>query len=130
MNNRQAKLKELKKLRESGSTRSYDLEVFVANKTDLPAIYDQVTEEQYHQIAKRAALEDDFVVDDNGNGYAGALEDWDNHSEMSDHEDRKRKKPQKDIKKLLAKQASAVPKRAAKAVVFCFDLARTYCHRC
>jgi DNA polymerase alpha subunit A len=41
-------------------------------------IFDLVPEDEFNSIAKRMMLEDDFVVDDNGEGYgAGGLEDWD-----------------------------------------------------
>ena len=52
---------------------------------DLAPIYDEVTEMEYNQIAKRALLEDDFIVDDNGQGYVGrGLEDWDTKQESSE----------------------------------------------
>ncbi|KAK5665249.1 DNA-directed DNA polymerase alpha catalytic subunit pol1 [Batrachochytrium dendrobatidis] len=67
-------LQRLKELRESGNTSLRDYEV--AGTAD---IFDVVTEEEYNTLSKRTRLEDDFVVDDNGEGYAnGGLEDWDN----------------------------------------------------
>ncbi len=45
---------------------------------DSAPIYDVVPEDEFNTIAKKMMLEDDFVVDDNGEGYAqGGLEDWD-----------------------------------------------------
>jgi DNA polymerase alpha subunit A len=44
-----------------------------------------VTEEEYEAIARTRMAEEDFVVDDDGQGYAGYVEDWDrarrSHSE-------------------------------------------------
>lgn len=68
-----AQFKRLKELRLAGETRLYDV-----NSEEEADIYDEVTEEEYKAIAKRAMLEDDFVVDDTGQGYAeNGLEDWD-----------------------------------------------------
>lgn len=57
---------------------------------DTP-IFEQVTEEEYNAIAQRNMRDNDFIVDDNGEGYVdNGLEDWDNvsmDSESSDDED-------------------------------------------
>ena len=55
-----AKLRDLRKKRET-NLQHYKVE-------DDSAIYDMVTEEEFNKIAKRVILEDDFVVDDNGEG--------------------------------------------------------------
>ncbi len=56
---------------------------------DTP-IFEQVTEEEYNAIAQRNMRDNDFIVDDNGEGYVDqGLEDWDNvsmDSESSDDE--------------------------------------------
>jgi DNA polymerase alpha subunit A len=59
-------------------------------------IFELVTEEEYTKIAKRAILEEDFVVGDNGE-YSRGLEDWDHHEEEndSDPDEVKAKKPKK-----------------------------------
>ena len=47
-----------------------------------------MTEAEYNAIAQRNLREDDFIVDDNGEGYLGnGLEDWDNVSHSSDDDD-------------------------------------------
>ena len=56
---------------------------------DAP-IFEQVTEEEYNAIAQRNMRDNDFIVDDNGEGYVdNGLEDWDNvsMSESSDDDD-------------------------------------------
>ena len=35
---------------------------------DAKQIFDHVTEEEFNSISKKVALEDDFIVDDNGQG--------------------------------------------------------------
>ncbi|KAJ3276787.1 DNA-directed DNA polymerase alpha catalytic subunit pol1 [Terramyces sp. JEL0728] len=64
-------------------------------------IYDEVTEEEYNAIAKRAILEDDFVVDDNGEGYGRGIEDWDapqsdSESDLEQDQVPKKRKKKKD----------------------------------
>ncbi|KAK2740212.1 DNA-directed DNA polymerase alpha catalytic subunit pol1 [Myotisia sp. PD_48] len=68
-----AKLAELRALRASGKKRltSYEVE-----ETD--DIYDQIDEEGYKKLVRRRLDRDDFVVDDNGEGYADdGREEWD-----------------------------------------------------
>ncbi|KAH6570971.1 hypothetical protein BASA60_007400 [Batrachochytrium salamandrivorans] len=65
--------KRLKELREAGTTNLRDYET-----VENVDIFDEVTEEEYNTLNKRSRLEDDFVVDDNGEGYGNnGLEDWD-----------------------------------------------------
>lgn len=60
-----AKLAELKALRASGKKRleSYQVE-------DQGDIYEEVDEEGYKKVVRGRLDEDDFVIDDNGEGYA------------------------------------------------------------
>ncbi|KAL1968603.1 hypothetical protein VTN77DRAFT_1813 [Rasamsonia byssochlamydoides] len=60
-----AKLEELKALRAAGKKRLSTYEV-----EDQGAIYDEVDEEGYKKVVRQRLDEDDFVVDDNGEGYA------------------------------------------------------------
>lgn len=104
--------------------------------TTAAPIYDEVTEEEYNLISKRAAFEEDFVVDDNGEGYAGrGLEDWDNHasdySSDEDHNDKGKRKRQKHkdpisnmFKQQLKKKAPVIPQQ-----VSVFDSAAAECRR-
>lgn len=68
-----AKLAELRALRQSGKKAfdSYRVE-------DAADLYDEVDEDGYKKIVRERLNEDDFVVDDNGEGYADdGREDWD-----------------------------------------------------
>jgi DNA polymerase alpha subunit A len=68
-----AKLAELRALRQSGK-KAFD-NYRVQEATDL---YDEVDEDGYKKIVRDRLNEDDFVVDDNGEGYADdGREDWD-----------------------------------------------------
>jgi DNA polymerase alpha subunit A len=60
-----AKLAELKALRAAGKKRlsTYEIE-------DQGSIYDEVDEEGYKKVVRERLDQDDFVVDDNGEGYA------------------------------------------------------------
>jgi DNA polymerase alpha subunit A len=70
---RRAKLAELKALRQAGKKafESYQVE-------DVANLYDEVDEAGYKEIVRDRLNQDDFVVDDNGEGYADdGREDWD-----------------------------------------------------
>ncbi|KAJ3315983.1 DNA polymerase alpha catalytic subunit [Boothiomyces sp. JEL0838] len=83
----------LRALRENKETNLHHYKI-----EEKAPIYDEVTEEEYNAIAKRAILEDDFIVDDNGEGYGRGIEDWDAPQSDSDSDleqeqiTRKRKK--------------------------------------
>lgn len=67
-----ARLQELRALRASGKTRlsTYKVE-------DAEELYDIVDEESYKKIVRGRLEQDDFVVEDNGEGYADdGREDW------------------------------------------------------
>lgn len=67
-----AKFAELRALRASGKRRldTYQIE-------DQGAIYDEVDEEGYKKVVRGRLNEDDFVVDDKGEGYADdGREEW------------------------------------------------------
>ena len=67
-----ARLAELRALRASGKTRlaSYQVE----EEEDL---YDEVDEEGYKKVVRSRLDQDDFIVDDNGEGYADdGREEW------------------------------------------------------
>lgn len=71
--NARARFAELRALRESGKTRldSYQVE----QEADL---YEEVDEDGYKKIVRERLNQDDFVIDDNGEGYADdGREDWD-----------------------------------------------------
>lgn len=70
---RRAKLAELAALRKSGKKTfdTYEVE-------DAQDLYEEVDEDRYKKIVRDRLNQDDFVVDDNGEGYADdGREDWD-----------------------------------------------------
>jgi DNA polymerase alpha subunit A len=70
---RAARLAELRALRASGKTRLSTYQVEEAED-----VYDEVDEEGYKKEVRRRLDQDDFVVDDNGAGYADdGREEWD-----------------------------------------------------
>lgn len=69
---RAAQLAQLKALRASGKTRldSYQVE-------DAQSIYDEVDEDGYKSVVRNRLDRDDFVVEDDGQGYADdGREEW------------------------------------------------------
>ncbi|KFZ17349.1 hypothetical protein V502_04634 [Pseudogymnoascus sp. VKM F-4520 (FW-2644)] len=70
---RSSKLAELRALRESGKKRLDTYEVH--QEEDL---YEEVDEDGYKKVIRDRLNQDDFVIDDNGEGYADdGREDWD-----------------------------------------------------
>ena len=70
---RAARLAELRALRAAGKTRLSTYEVQEEEK-----VYEEVDEEGYKKVVRSRLDRDDFVVDDNGEGYAddGREEEW------------------------------------------------------
>lgn len=71
--NHRAKMAELRALRQSGKKAfdSYKVD-------DMDDLYEEVDEDGYKKIVRDRLNKDDFVVDDNGEGYADdGREDWD-----------------------------------------------------
>lgn len=72
MASRASRLAELKALRSSGKTRLSTYEVKEAEN-----LYDEHDEAGYNKIVRARLDQDDFVVDDNGGGYADdGREEW------------------------------------------------------
>ncbi|KAH7243278.1 uncharacterized protein BKA55DRAFT_647837 [Fusarium redolens] len=93
-----ARLAELKALRESGK------KVFDTYKVaDVDNLYDEVDEDGYKKVVRERLNQDDFVVDDNGEGYADdGREDWDRvqaYGSESEEEATIRGRPSKTAKK-------------------------------
>lgn len=84
MASRAARLAELKALRAGGKTRLATYEV-----EEVEKIYEEVDEESYKKVVRKRLDDDDFVVDDNGAGYADdGREDWqDTPQDYSESED-------------------------------------------
>lgn len=69
---RAARLAELRALRASGKTRLSTYEV-----QDEKKVYEEVDEEGYKKVVRDRLDRDDFVIDDNGEGYADdGREEW------------------------------------------------------
>jgi DNA polymerase alpha subunit A len=71
--NKRDRFAELRALRQSGKKKfdTYEVE-------DADDLYEEVDENQYKKIVRDRLNEDDFVVDDNGEGYADdGREEWD-----------------------------------------------------
>lgn len=69
---RHARLAELRALRASGKTRlsTYKVE-------EEESVYEEVDEEGYKKVVRARLDQDDFVIDDNGEGYADdGREEW------------------------------------------------------
>ncbi|KIX02849.1 uncharacterized protein Z518_08792 [Rhinocladiella mackenziei CBS 650.93] len=78
-----AAIAQLRAQRLSGKTRleSYQIE-------DQGAIYDEVDEEGYKKVVRSRLNKDDFVVDDNGEGYADdGREEWQNERQYYSSDD-------------------------------------------
>lgn len=72
MPSRAAKLAELKALRASGKTR---LSTYTVEEAE--DIYDEHDETGYNKVVRARLDQDDFVIDDNGEGYADdGREEW------------------------------------------------------
>jgi len=70
---RAAKLAELRALRAAGKTRLSTYEV-----AEEEQLYDEVDEDGYKKIVRGRLDQDDFIVDDNGEGYVDdGREEWD-----------------------------------------------------
>lgn len=77
------KFAELRALRESGKKRldSYELQ----QEAD---IYEEVDEESYKKVVRDRLNQDDFVIDDNGQGYLDdGREEWDQPQDGSESEE-------------------------------------------
>ena len=82
MVSRAARLAELKAIK-SGGRSALDLLDF-DNDVDL---YDEVDEDGYKDVVRKRLDEDDFVVDDNGEGYVDdGREEWDDEKRYSESE--------------------------------------------
>lgn len=69
---RAARLAQIRSLRAAGKTgfSTYEVE-------EAESIYETVDDDQYKKVVRKRLDEDDFVVDDNGEGYADdGREDW------------------------------------------------------
>ncbi|ANB14266.1 hypothetical protein AWJ20_5228 [Sugiyamaella lignohabitans] len=122
-------LAELKRLKESGKKRSYEVE-------DDDDIYDLVDNAEYQQHQMERLQQDEFVVDDKGEGYAedGAYE-WENHEYANDSDDEgdktqrvsKKVKVDKTAKPKNNRDVNDLFKRAAAVSKPAPRVSTTYC---
>lgn len=71
--NHKARLAELRALRQSGKKAFDNYQV-----AEVDDVFDEVDEDGYKKLVRDRLNQDDFVVDDNGEGYADdGREDWD-----------------------------------------------------
>ncbi|KAH8821609.1 hypothetical protein F5884DRAFT_768460 [Xylogone sp. PMI_703] len=81
--NARSKFAELRALRESGKKRLDSYEVHQADD-----LYEEVDEESYKKVVRDRLNQDDFVIDDNGEGYADdGREEWDTRQEYDTESD-------------------------------------------
>jgi DNA polymerase alpha subunit A len=82
--NKRSKLAELRALRQAGKKAFDNYQV-----EDVDDLYEEVDEDRYKKIVRERLNQDDFVVDDNGEGYADdGREEWDRvHTYQSESED-------------------------------------------
>ncbi|KAK3400996.1 hypothetical protein B0T20DRAFT_405745 [Sordaria brevicollis] len=91
------KFAELRELRQSGKKKTYDV-------GEVDELYEEVDENQYKKIVRDRLNEDDFVVDDNGEGYADdGREEWDRLPQYGD-----------DSEEELGLPGSKVPRKSKK----------------
>jgi DNA polymerase alpha subunit A len=82
--NKRDRFAELRALRQAGKKKFDTYEV-----AEVEDLYEEVDENQYKKIVRDRLNEDDFVVDDNGEGYADdGREEWDRvHAYESESDD-------------------------------------------
>ena len=80
MASRASRLAQLRALRAAGKTGFDAYEV-----QEAESIYETVDDEAYKKVVRRRLDQDDFVVDDNGEGYADdGREDWQDEGQAYD----------------------------------------------
>ncbi|ONH68414.1 DNA polymerase alpha catalytic subunit A [Cyberlindnera fabianii] len=98
------KLAALRAARAAGTSRH------VYEEEETEDIYDLVDEDQYREKRRDDLLKDDFVIDDNGEGYVDTgVDEWDGkrHSYSSDEEEFNTNKTSKKSKKQIPVKKSA-----------------------
>lgn len=79
-----SKFAELRALKASGKKR-----IDTYKHTDEDDIYEEVDEDGYRQVVRDRLDQNDFVVDDNGLGYAdNGMDDWEQRGEYDSAEER------------------------------------------
>jgi DNA polymerase alpha subunit A len=101
---RRNRLAELKALKQAGKTGA------AAYSVDEEDIYDEVDNEGYRKHLQERLMEDDFVVDDNGEGYVdNGVDYWETkHNYYSDDEESDGQSRRKSKKSKNTKEAKEV----------------------
>lgn len=103
MLSRSAKVDKLKRLREARQTGRIAAE----SSDEDSAIYDEVDEDTFRKHKRDQLMNDDFIVDDNGEGYVdNGVDEWDDSTRpnyYSDDEEPARKKKKESAPKKVAK---------------------------
>lgn len=99
---RREKLKQLREARKTGK----NLSSYTDDQDD--EIYDEVDDNTFRDHKRKQMLEDDFIVDDNGEGYVdNGIDEWEDgdhyYSENEDNETIKRRKDNKKQSKVIRK---------------------------
>lgn len=105
---RREKLKQLKEARRTGK----NINVIESDDDDYKEIYDEVDEETYREHKRNQLMNDDFIVDDNGEGYVDTgADEWDDASRpnyYSDEEVNEKKRRKKDDKAVKVPKTSQI----------------------
>ncbi|EAZ62837.2 DNA-directed DNA polymerase alpha Required for mitotic DNA synthesis, premeiotic DNA synthesis, recombination, and full sporulation [Scheffersomyces stipitis CBS 6054] len=125
MSLRASKREKLKQLREARKTGASVADFAVSEEEDLDVgIYDEVDEETYREHKRKQLMNDDFIVDDNGEGYVdNGVDEWDDSTRpnyYSDEEEaqagtKRKKKSQRPVKVTKVAQISNYFKPAGGA---------------
>ncbi|KAK9364876.1 hypothetical protein V1509DRAFT_634993 [Lipomyces kononenkoae] len=114
---RLAQLREAKKLKAEGKSR-----LSAYNVEESEAIYDEVDEAGFKLVVQQRLMNEDFVVDDNGLGYAdNGTYDWDHTGDVEESETeedgpkRKKKKLKDKVDGMSKKQENAMEKFVSKS---------------
>ncbi|ODV90674.1 hypothetical protein CANCADRAFT_50974 [Tortispora caseinolytica NRRL Y-17796] len=112
-------LAELRALRKSGKTR------IITYESDQEDIYDEVDDDKYKEYAQNRLKEDDFVVDDKGEGYieTGGY-DWEERENYSDND--MVNKPHRGKKKTRKEVIESKTKQVASLAAFLNDKAPSF----
>lgn len=87
MLSRSARRKTLQQLKEARKT-GRNVNVVESDTDDYNEIYDEVDEDTYRQHKRNQLMNDDFIVDDNGEGYVdNGADDWDDASRPNYYSD-------------------------------------------
>ncbi|EDK44463.1 DNA polymerase alpha catalytic subunit [Lodderomyces elongisporus NRRL YB-4239] len=85
---RRDKLKQLQEARKSRGNVVIDLDDDGDDGVNLNKIYDEVDEETFREHKRKQLMDDDFIVDDNGEGYVdNGADEWDDASRPNYYSD-------------------------------------------